>query len=36
MWDVMATHEFSLAEVDEVLELTAKRHCGKVLVYSHR
>jgi threonine dehydrogenase-like Zn-dependent dehydrogenase len=36
MWDVMATHEFSLAEIDKALELTATRQCGKVLVYPHR
>jgi hypothetical protein len=36
MWDVMATHEFSFADVDEGLELTATRQCGKVLVYPHR
>jgi hypothetical protein len=36
MWDVMATHEFSFADVDKGLELTATRQCGKVLVYPHR
>jgi threonine dehydrogenase-like Zn-dependent dehydrogenase len=36
MWDVMVTHEFSFADVDKGLELTATRQCGKVLVYPHR
>ena len=36
MWDAMATHEFPLAEVDQALELTLTRQCGKVLVYPHR
>ena len=36
MWDAMATHEFPLAEVDQAMELTLTRQCGKVLVYPHR
>ena len=36
MWDAMATHEFPLADVDQALELTLTRQCGKVLVYPHR
>jgi threonine dehydrogenase-like Zn-dependent dehydrogenase len=36
MWDVMATHEFPLAETDKGLDLTATRQCGKVLIYPHR
>jgi threonine dehydrogenase-like Zn-dependent dehydrogenase len=36
MWDAMATHEFPLAEVDQALDLTLTRQCGKVLVYPHR
>lgn len=36
MWDEVATHEFSLTEVDKALELTVTKQCGKVLVYPHR
>jgi threonine dehydrogenase-like Zn-dependent dehydrogenase len=36
MWDEVATHEFSLAEVDKGMDLTVTRQCGKVLVYPHR
>jgi hypothetical protein len=36
MWDEVATHEFSMTEVDKALELTATKQCGKVLVYPHR
>ncbi|MGD8503464.1 MAG: alcohol dehydrogenase catalytic domain-containing protein [Syntrophobacterales bacterium] len=35
MWDEVATHEFSLAEVDKAMELTFTQQCGKVLVYPH-
>jgi len=36
MWDEVATHEFSLTEVDKAMELTVTQQCGKVLVYPHR
>ena len=35
MWDEVATHEFSLTEVDKAMELTFTQQCGKVLVYPH-
>jgi threonine dehydrogenase-like Zn-dependent dehydrogenase len=36
MWDEVATHEFSLSDVDKALDLTATQLCGKVLIYPHR
>ena len=36
MWDVMATHDFPLAETDDALDLTVSRQCGKILIYPHR
>jgi hypothetical protein len=32
----MVTHEFTFAETDKALDLTATQQCGKVLVYPHR
>jgi L-iditol 2-dehydrogenase len=35
MWDVVATHEFPMSEVEEALKVSASQQCGKVLVYPH-
>ncbi|MGI9643015.1 MAG: alcohol dehydrogenase catalytic domain-containing protein [Acidimicrobiia bacterium] len=35
MWDVVATHEFPMSQVEEALKVSATQQCGKVLVYPH-
>ncbi len=36
MWDVVATHEFAMSEVEEALKISATQQCGKILVFPHR
>jgi threonine dehydrogenase-like Zn-dependent dehydrogenase len=35
MWDVVATHEFPMSEVEEAFKISATQLCGKILIYPH-
>ena len=35
MWDVVATHEFPMTEVEEAFKISATQQCGKILLYPH-
>lgn len=35
MWDVVATHEFPMSEVEEAFKISATQKCGKILIYPH-
>ncbi len=35
MWDVVATHQFSMTEAEEAFKISATQRCGKILLYPH-
>lgn len=35
MWDVVASHEFPMSEVEEAFKVANSQLCGKVLIYPH-